>query len=197
MVDNTTSPPQMETELANRANLLRYVLRRSRRPPPGRRRWDRLGAAALPGVPLVVAAAACDPAGSSAIGRTSTHTWASRPCQTTGMYPFLHFSAGVAAAGTMAGGGRLEPSLLLPAWPDDPRLWFVLILGTVFVLFETGNLALLYRISTRLYAAKATGRASSSPVLRPVWLYALLFVPLYAVLGFFELGGAVLPAART
>jgi hypothetical protein len=88
--------------------------------------------------------------------------------------------------------GAYKLSLLLPPWPDDYRLWFVLILGSVFVLFETGNLALLYRISRRLYGAPIPAAGSKSlrarwqPVMRPVWLYTLLFVPLYAVLGFFD-----------
>lgn len=102
-----------------------------------------------------------------------------------GLYPFLHYWLEWPPLVPWLAVGAYKLSLLLPAWPDDPRLWFVLILGTVFVLFEAGNLALLYRISARLYGHAATGQASS-PVLRPVWLYALLFVPLYTMLGFFD-----------
>jgi hypothetical protein len=102
-----------------------------------------------------------------------------------GLYPFLHYWLEWPPLVPWLAVGAYKLSLLLPAWPDDPRLWFVLILGTVFVVFETGNLALLYRISSRLYGTSGASSVSS-PVLRPVWLYALLFVPLYAMLGFFD-----------
>jgi hypothetical protein len=102
-----------------------------------------------------------------------------------GLYPFLHYWLEWPPLVPWLAVGAYKLSLLLPAWPDDPRLWFVLILGTVFVLFEAGNLVLVYRIATRMYANTTTGRASI-PALRPVWLYALLFVPLYTMLGFFD-----------
>ncbi|MEW5958204.1 MAG: glycosyltransferase 87 family protein [Chloroflexota bacterium] len=70
-------------------------------------------------------------------------------------------------------------SLLLPPWPDDPRLWFILLLGGVFVLFEIGNFFLIYRLARRLFEAPAT-------VSRVLWLYAGLFPPVYAMLGFFD-----------
>jgi hypothetical protein len=103
-------------------------------------------------------------------------------------------------------------------------LWFVLILGTVFLLFETGNFVLLYRIAVRVSAAFTGGgdrpelpegdtstadgeprtppsedldaadqlpdaqhvALGTQPAIRVVVLYALLFVPIYAMLGFFD-----------
>lgn len=70
-------------------------------------------------------------------------------------------------------------ALLLPPWQDDPRLWFVLILGTVFVVFEVGNFVLIYRLAQRLFQRQAT-------VTRVLWFYVGLFPPIYAMLGFFD-----------
>ncbi|MBC8253249.1 MAG: hypothetical protein H8E35_04385, partial [Ardenticatenia bacterium] len=133
-----------------------------------------------------------------------------------GLYPFLHYWLEWPPIVPWLAVGAYKLSLLFPPWPDDYRLWFVLILGSVFVLFETGNLVLLYRISCRLYARLPTAAPgqSSAPgevlaagnqvapgnhadgtsfpahdtgqVLRPVWLYTILFIPIYAMLGFFD-----------
>ncbi len=99
-----------------------------------------------------------------------------------GLYPFLHYWLEWPPLLPWVAVGAYQLSSQLPAWTDDGRLWFVLILGSVYVLFEAGNLALIYLISRRLYPA---GRGNI-PVLRPVWLYAMLFVPLYTMLGFFD-----------
>ena len=99
-----------------------------------------------------------------------------------GLYPFVHYWLEWPPLMPWVAVGAYQLSSQLPAWTDDPRLWFVLILGSVYVLFEAGNLALIYLISKRLYH---TGKRDI-PVLRPVWLYAMLFVPLYTMLGFFD-----------
>ena len=99
-----------------------------------------------------------------------------------GLYPFLHYWLEWPPLLPWVAVGAYQLSLYLPPWTDDPRLWFVLLLGSVYVLFEAGNLALIYLISKRLYGAEGRG----SPILRPVWLYAMLFVPLYTMLGFFD-----------
>ncbi len=70
-------------------------------------------------------------------------------------------------------------SLWLPPWSDDPRLWFVLILGSVFVLFEIGNFVLIHRLARKLFESPVT-------ISRVLWLYAGLFPPIYAMLGFFD-----------
>ncbi|MGQ9503129.1 MAG: hypothetical protein ACUVSB_13855, partial [Anaerolineae bacterium] len=99
-----------------------------------------------------------------------------------GLYPFLDYWLEWPPLVPWLAVGAYQLSSRLPAWTDDPRLWFVLILGSVYVLFEAGNLALIYLISKHLYPAKGW----NIPVLRPVWLYAMLFVPLYMMLGFFD-----------
>jgi hypothetical protein len=99
-----------------------------------------------------------------------------------GLYPFVHYWLEWPPLMPWVAVGAYQLSSQLPAWTDDARLWFVLILGSVYVLFEAGNLALIYLISKRLYQTERR----DIPVLRPVWLYALLFVPLYTMLGFFD-----------
>jgi hypothetical protein len=122
-----------------------------------------------------------------------------------GLYPFLHFWLEWPPLVPWLAVGAYKLSLLFPPW-TDPRLWFILILGTVFVLFETGNFVLLYRIAGRVKTGLPDGTlaGAGSPTTddekseagdairntqhetRVVVLYALLFVPIYAMLGFFD-----------
>lgn len=129
-----------------------------------------------------------------------------------GLYPFLHFWLEWPPLVPWLAVGAYKLSLLFPPWTDQ-RLWFVLILGTVFLLFETGNFVLLYRIAGRvrtdlpdgapaevrlptadteqIEAGDATCNTQdavsrSQYATTVVVLYALLFVPVYAMLGFFD-----------
>lgn len=100
-------------------------------------------------------------------------------------------------------------SARVPPW-IEPRLSFHLLFGLVLLLFECGNLIVIYRLSGRLAADE--GPAHESPVdespvgespvdkrgsfaatpgllaapLHPVLFYALLFVPVHTLLGWFE-----------
>jgi len=69
-------------------------------------------------------------------------------------------------------------STLLPPW-TFPNLWFTLLLGGFFLLFEIGNFILLYLFALKIYPQK-------SDALRPCWIYAMFFVPVYTVTGWFE-----------
>jgi hypothetical protein len=121
-----------------------------------------------------------------------------------GLYPFLHYWLEWPPLVPWLAVAAYKLSLLLPPWTDH-RLWFVLILGSVFLLFETGNLVLIYRIARLLNerrpavegsVAKGSGQESGNSqvseagqtqfAIRSVVLYALLFVPIYAMLGFFD-----------
>lgn len=68
-------------------------------------------------------------------------------------------------------------SLLLPA-VRDPIFWFHNFLGGFLALMEAGNLALIYAIELKL-----AGRVTA---LRVAWMYALLFWPLYVMLGWLD-----------
>ena len=130
-----------------------------------------------------------------------------------GLYPFLHFWLEWPPLMPWLAVGAYKLSLLFPPWTDH-RLWFVLILGFVFLLFETGNFVLLYRIARRAGGTYSGGDEDSDSetstarsgtqttddeetetdgairgtqyATRVAVLYALLFVPIYAMLGFFD-----------
>ena len=80
-----------------------------------------------------------------------------------------------------------EWSSWIPAW-TEPRLFFHLLFGLVLLAFEAGNLALIYRIAGRLAREEATPPPTgyASPALAAVTFYALCFVPVYTLLGWFE-----------
>ena len=95
------------------------------------------------------------------------------------LYPFLNFWLEWPPLVPWLAVGAYKLALLLPPWPDDARLWFILILGSSFVLFEIGNFILIYRLARRLWQDPAT-------VSRTLWIYIGLFPPVYAMLGFFD-----------
>ena len=105
----------------------------------------------------------------------------------------------------------LFPALMLPVfeWSSrippwvEPRLFFHLLFGLELLVFESANLILIYRLALKLdYPALGTNHATrdtrhvaritnhesritQSPN-HPVILYALLFLPVYTMLGWFE-----------
>ncbi len=99
-------------------------------------------------------------------------------------------------------------SELLPPW-EFSNLWFTLLLGGFFLLFEIGNFVLLYLLAleigepaSRQASESANQRVGESTdtdsftiqnpkskiqnALRSAWIYAALFVPVYTVTGWFE-----------
>lgn len=78
----------------------------------------------------------------------------------------------------------------IPPWAE-PRLAFHLLLGLALLIFDSGNLALIYRLAGRLVrdegAAAFPGElpAALAPLAAP-GLYALFFVPVYTMLGWLE-----------
>lgn len=97
----------------------------------------------------------------------------------------------------------LFPALMLPIfeWSSriapwtDPRLFFHLLFGLFLVLFESGNIILIYRLALKL-GHPALGHSSVTAatlqpsahhsLLHPAIFYALLFTPVYTFLGWFE-----------
>ncbi len=89
-----------------------------------------------------------------------------------------------------------EFSSRIPPWVE-PRLFFHLLLGLELLVFEAGNLILVYRLAGKLGAdeqalisSDVTGFGDQigvrAPALRAVILYALMFAPVYTLLGWFE-----------
>ncbi|HET7087856.1 MAG TPA: glycosyltransferase family 87 protein [Anaerolineae bacterium] len=68
-------------------------------------------------------------------------------------------------------------STLMPSWIDQ-RFWFNLSLHGLIAPFEAGNVVFVYALSR-----KAGGAPDA---LKGAWLYALLFAPMFVVLGWFE-----------
>jgi hypothetical protein len=73
--------------------------------------------------------------------------------------------------------GLWKISSLLPPW-EFPNLWFSLLLGGTFLLFETGNLILIYATAGQL--------GDQRRALRTAWFYTVLFTPVYTLTGWFE-----------
>ncbi len=88
-----------------------------------------------------------------------------------------------------------ELSSRIPPWVE-PRLFFHVLFGLELLIFEIGNLVLIYRLAGKLAgdgtgAAETTrahspGEVRSPAALRAALLYALLFAPVYTLLGWFE-----------
>ena len=91
-------------------------------------------------------------------------------------------------------------SSLLPPW-EHANLWFTLLLGGFFLLFEIGNFILLYLFALKLANERIYESTNDKPAnnklaseqlrvtryaLRPLWIYAALFVPVYTLTGWFE-----------
>lgn len=96
-----------------------------------------------------------------------------------GLIPFRDFWLEWPPLVPLAMTGAYRLSLLIPQWTEEPRLWFVAIWGGVVLLFEAGNFWLIYRLARRLFADHIAR-------MRPLWLYALLFAPVFTLLGDFD-----------
>lgn len=74
----------------------------------------------------------------------------------------------------------------IPPW-TEPRLAFHVLFGLVLLLFDVGNLALIYRLGGQLGRDEGLpNRVWGTPGLHAATFYALCFVPLYTMLGWFE-----------
>jgi hypothetical protein len=79
----------------------------------------------------------------------------------------------------------------IPPWLE-PRLFFHLLFGTVMLLFDAANLLLIGRLAARLAQDLPPDAQSNPPAgysslpVASVAFYALCFVPVYTLLGWFE-----------
>ena len=82
-----------------------------------------------------------------------------------------------------------ELSSRIPPWVE-PRLFFHVLFGLELLLFEIGNLVLMYRLAAKLAAddqgVDSAPRDLASQPMQVVLLYAFLFAPVYTLLGWFE-----------
>ncbi len=80
-----------------------------------------------------------------------------------------------------------EAASRIPAW-TEPRLAFHVLFGLALLVFDMGNLLLVYRLAGRLAAAEPASPPAGwgTQSLYAAALYALFFVPTYTMLGWFE-----------
>ena len=95
----------------------------------------------------------------------------------SGYYPYLDYWMEYPPLAAWAIVGVYRLSLLLPSWPDS-LLWFHTFLATLSAIFDVGNLFLVYRIAEILHGRTVGHRAA--------WIYALLFLPLYALISWID-----------
>jgi len=91
-----------------------------------------------------------------------------------GLYPFIHYWLEWPPLFPWLVVGVYRLSLFIPSWVD-PRLWYDIFLGLALLLFEMGNLVVVYLLALELYDK---GKAFKAAL-----IYALLFAPLYFWLG--------------
>ncbi len=83
-----------------------------------------------------------------------------------------------------------EWSSRIPPWVE-PRLAFHVMLGLALLVFDSGNLLLIYRLAGRLVCDEGARAFPAglpdgvAPLVAP-GLYALFFVPVYTLIGWFE-----------
>lgn len=94
-----------------------------------------------------------------------------------GYYPYLDFWVEYPPLFPLALVVLYRVSLLLPSWPS-PILWFQVSVSLFLVLFEAGNLCLVYLIAKRLHGPRGGIRAA--------WVYSALFLPLYSLTNWFD-----------
>jgi len=75
--------------------------------------------------------------------------------------------------------GLYRLAALLPTW-TQPALWFYVLFGSFMALAEMGNFVMLYWLARRLYAGP------TQAALRPLWLYAGLFGPVFVLAGYLD-----------
>ena len=94
-----------------------------------------------------------------------------------GAYPFLNYWVEYPPFFPWLSVLAYRLAALMPGWIDQ-RFWFNLALHGLIIPFDLANVALIYHLSKRV---NGEGLAVKS-----AWLYAVLFVPLFVVLGWFE-----------
>ncbi len=95
-----------------------------------------------------------------------------------GLYPDIHYWTEYPPVFPWIAVAAYKAAEALPTLGGNPILWLRLALGGILLLFDVGNLVLVYGL----------GRTIHGPAggLRGGWIYALLFTPLHVWLGWFD-----------
>ena len=94
-----------------------------------------------------------------------------------GLYPYIHYWMEYPPLLSWLPVAAYRLSHLFPVW-NHPWLWYNLSMGALMLPFQIGNLVLVYLISLKVY--------DRTTALRCAVFYALLFVPLFTWLGWFD-----------
>ncbi len=94
-----------------------------------------------------------------------------------GLYPYIHYWMEYPPLLSWLPIAAYRLSHLFPVW-NHPWLWYNLSMGALMLPFQLGNLVLVYLIAHKVYDRAAA--------LRCAIFYALLFVPLFTWLGWFD-----------
>ena len=95
----------------------------------------------------------------------------------SGAYPFVNYWVEYPPFFPWLSVLAYKLATLMPSWIDQ-RFWFNLALHSLIIPFDLANVALIYQLAKRV-----NGEALA---IKSAWLYAVLFVPLFVVLGWFE-----------
>ncbi len=95
-----------------------------------------------------------------------------------GLYPILHYWTEYPPLLPWLSVALYRATETLPTLVGSSIFWFRLALGSVMLLFDVGNLALIYWLARTLH--------SSRRALQVAWSYALLFTPLHVWLAWFD-----------
>ena len=95
----------------------------------------------------------------------------------SGAYPFVNYWVEYPPFFPWLSVLAYKLSALLPSWIDQ-RFWFNLALHGLIIPFDLANVVLIYQLARRVNG--------ESVAIKSAWLYAILFVPLFVVLGWFE-----------
>ncbi len=95
-----------------------------------------------------------------------------------GLYPMLHYWTEYPPLFPWISVAAYKAIAALPNLNGSPILWFRLALGPLLLVFDAGNLILIYYLGRAIYPIPQGSR--------PAWAYALLFTPLHVWLGWFD-----------
>ncbi len=95
-----------------------------------------------------------------------------------GLYPMLHYWTEYPPVFPWAAVAAYRAVEAVPNLHGSPIFWFRMVLGSGLLLFDAGNLVLVYWLGRTVFTPARAIQAG--------WTYALLFAPLHVWLGWFD-----------